>query len=93
MKQGETLFSLWGVRQMARDIERPAGTVHGWKKKGRIPSEEQPHVLAVAARLGLPITAEHVVFPLGRHAADVAAPADAVVCDPTAKAQRTDGAE
>lgn len=89
MKSSNTLFDLFGgIRPMARDLDRPVGTVHGWKKKGRVPSEEQPHILVVAAQLGLPITAEHVVFPLGRHAADVAASANAVVCDQTAKAQR-----
>jgi len=71
MKQGETLFGIWGgIRRMARDLNRAASTVHGWKKEGRIPAEKQPHVLEVGLALGLPITADHVVFPLGRPAAD-----------------------
>jgi hypothetical protein len=49
---------------MARDLKRPASTVHGWKKEGRIPAGEQPYVLAIAEQIGIPITAEHVVFLL-----------------------------
>ena len=67
MKKGESLFEIWGgVRRMARDLVRPASTVHGWKKEGRIPAAEQPHVLGVSKTLGIAVTAEHVVFPLGQ---------------------------
>jgi hypothetical protein len=88
MKKGDSLFVIWGVRRMARDLKRPASTVHGWKKEGRIPAGEQPYVLAIAEQIGIPITAEHVVFPLGRSVLDVANGAAAVVCDHPAKAQQ-----
>lgn len=51
---------------MARALGESPSTVHGWKSVGRIPAEKQPHVLDVALALNIPITAEHVVFPLGR---------------------------
>lgn len=51
---------------MARSLDEHPSTVAAWKKVGRIPAEKQPHVLAVGEALGLPITAENVVFPLGR---------------------------
>lgn len=95
MIQGDTLFGIWGgVRQMARDLNRPASTVHGWKKEGRVPANEQQHVLQIAEELGLPITTEHVVFPLGRP--DAAAPDDIapdpipVACDRADELQRKD---
>ncbi|WP_445326763.1 carph-isopro domain-containing protein [Sphingobium sp. AN558] len=92
MNKGDSLFAIWGgIRQMARDLSRPASTVHGWKKEGRVPATEQHHVLAVGVALGLPITAEHVVFPLGRpDVADLASlPVNPppVVCDRPGKAQ------
>lgn len=95
MKQGDSVFDIWGgVRKMARDIRRAPSTVHGWKKEGRVPANEQHHVLAIAEELGLPITAEHVVFPLGREAAsvptDLAASPVAVACDRKAGLQRKD---
>ncbi|WP_311270858.1 carph-isopro domain-containing protein [Sphingobium sp. WCS2017Hpa-17] len=94
MKQGETLFGIWGgIRKMARDLQRPASTVHGWKKDARIPSNEQPHVLEVGLSLGLPITTEHLVFPLGRQAPsdfDLAANPVVVSCDRKAETQRKD---
>lgn len=78
---------------MARSLGESPGTVHGWKRVGRIPAEKQPHVLAVALTLGLPVTAEHVVFPLGRPHAAYAdlppMPAD-VACDRTDASQRKD---
>lgn len=66
-----SIFAMFkGIRPMARAIEESPSTVAAWKRKGRIPAEKQPLVLAVGLKLGLPITAEHVVFPLGRpHAA------------------------
>ena len=51
---------------MARSIGEPPSNVATWKRVGRIPAEKQPHVLEVAYALNIPITAEHVVFPLGR---------------------------
>jgi len=48
---------------MAREIGAKAPAVHGWKKKRRVPSAWQPVVLKRAAELGLPVTAEDVMFP------------------------------
>lgn len=77
---------------MARAIGEPSSNVDAWKRDGRIPARKQPHVLAVGQALGLPITAEHVVFPLGRPNAadpsDVAAPQFPVDCDRKPKTQR-----
>lgn len=63
---------------MARDIQRPASTVHRWKQSGRIPAQEMPHVLNVAQSLGLPITATNMIFPLGSGAASTIEPAAAI---------------
>ncbi|MFP5435590.1 carph-isopro domain-containing protein [Sphingobium sp. ba1] len=97
MKSNDSLFCLFsGIRPMARALGESPGTVHGWKRVGRIPSEKQPHVLAVGLQLGLPITAEHVVFPLGRPDAvddlclSVSTPH--VVCHRNGKAQPTEAA-
>lgn len=97
MKQGETLFDIWGgVRRMAADLARPVGTVGGWKKAGRIPAGEQPHVLEMAQKLRVPITAEHVVYPLGRPDAvteTLAAIVGTVVCDRASILQQKDHAQ
>lgn len=94
MKQHVSVFALFGgIRPMARRLQEPPSNVAAWKRVGRIPAEKQPHVLAVGIALGLPITAEHVVFPLGRpHAAysDLPPKPAAVACDRPAKTQRKD---
>lgn len=78
---------------MARELGESPATVHGWKQKGRIPAEKQPHVLKVGLALGLPISAEHVVFPLGRPNADapsdVATGAGRVDCGGKPRSQQT----
>ena len=77
---------------MARALDEHPSTVSAWNQKGRIPAEKQPHVLAVGLKLGLPITAEHVVFPLGRpHATyDDLPPMPApVLCDRQPESQRS----
>jgi hypothetical protein len=91
------IFDLFrGVRPMARTLGEPPSNVAAWKRVGRIPAEKQPNVLAVGLKLGLPITAEHVVFPLGQPhhnlATDVAPQPTDVVCDRTAGLQRKDSA-
>ncbi|WP_353745377.1 carph-isopro domain-containing protein [Sphingobium sp.] len=71
MVTDKSIFQLFGgIRPMARALGEASSSVATWKRVGRIPAEKQPHVLAVGFKLSLPITAEHVVFPLGRpHAA------------------------
>ena len=88
-----SLFDMFGgIRPMARAVARPSSTIMTWKSEGRIPSAEQPHVLAVGEAKGLPITAADVVFPLGRPAEDLPAPAAPVACDPLPQTQTKDAA-
>ncbi|KAA9020756.1 carph-isopro domain-containing protein [Sphingobium limneticum] len=92
MERHTTIFEHFnGIRPMARELGEHPSNVAAWKRVGRIPAEKQPHVLAVGLKLGLPITAEHVVFPLGRpHAADADLPPTPalVLCDRPADSQR-----
>jgi hypothetical protein len=95
MEQQASIFALFGgIRPMARAIGEPPSNVAAWKRVGRIPAEKQPHVLEVGQVLGLPITAEHVVFPLGRPGAaapvDLAAEPAPVACDRKPETQRKD---
>lgn len=66
---------------MARALGESPSTVMGWKRVGRIPAEKQHHVLALGLALGLPITAENVVFPLGRSTTEIGESPSGVVCD------------
>lgn len=67
MEHEANLFEMWGgLRQMARDLQRPASTIHRWKSAGRIPATEQAEVLAAALKKGLDINTDNIVFPLGR---------------------------
>lgn len=76
MNSQHTIFDLFGgIRPMARALEVPASNVSSWKRVGRIPAENQPHVLERGQELGLPVTAEHVVYPLGRPIRPVASKA------------------
>jgi hypothetical protein len=95
MNQKMTLFGMFGgIRPMARALDEAPANVSAWKQKGRIPAEKQPHVLQRGLMLGLPITAEHVVFPLGRPNAafpeNLAASPPFVLCDRSAGMQRKD---
>ncbi len=66
----DTLFDKFGgVRPMAEHLEEPPSTVQSWKTTGRVPAIKQQRVLEKAAELRIPVTAEDVVFPLGRAAA------------------------
>ncbi|WP_375243451.1 carph-isopro domain-containing protein [Sphingomonas parapaucimobilis] len=51
---------------MADHLSEPPSTVQSWKTCGRIPAHKQASVLQKAEELGLPVTAEDIVFPLGR---------------------------
>jgi len=85
MQRHTTIFELFtGIRPMARELGEHPSNVAAWKRVGRIPAEKQPHVLEIGLKLGLPITAEHVVFPLGRPDAagdDLPAMPAPVLCD------------
>jgi len=66
----QTVFDKFGgTRPMAAHLNEAPSTVNGWKSERRIPATKQPAVLAKAEELGLPVTAEDVVFPMGRVAA------------------------
>lgn len=67
MFEKPNLFDLFGgVREMARLLDEAPSTVQGWKSAERIPAQRQPAVLAKAHELGLPVTAEDIIFPMGR---------------------------
>lgn len=66
MEQQTSIFELFGgIRPMARELDERPSNVASWKSVDRIPAEKQPHVLEVGLTLGLPITAELVIFPSG----------------------------
>ena len=62
-----TLFDKFGgVRPMANHLDDAPSTIQSWKSAGRVPSTHQPRVLAKAEELGLDVSAEDIIFPLGR---------------------------
>ncbi len=76
---------------MARAIGEAPSTVASWKRGGRIPAEKQPGVLKIGQSIGLGISADHVVFPLGcpaTDASDLADPANAVCFEGNAELNR-----
>lgn len=67
MDNESTLFDrLGGIRKTAELLGEPPSTVQSWKAAGRIPAHKQPHVLERAEAAGIKITAEDVVYPLGK---------------------------
>jgi len=89
MEQIISIFDVFGgIRPMARALGESPSKIMGWKRAGHIPAQKQAAVLAKAEALGLPITAEHVVFPLGRHAVELAKTPASVACRQTIKTQR-----
>jgi hypothetical protein len=66
MTEKPTLFERFGgIRPMADVLDEAPSTVQSWKNTGRIPAHKQPDVLSKGVALGLGITADDVVFPLG----------------------------
>jgi hypothetical protein len=62
----ETLFDKFGgIRPMAAHLGEAPSTVQSWKNAGRVPAGHQHGVLTRASELGIPITAQDVVYPLG----------------------------
>lgn len=75
MSENLNLFDMFGgISKMASELKEAVSTVSSWKIVGRVPATKQPAVLDAAERLGLPITAEHLVFPMGRPAREDAPP-------------------
>jgi hypothetical protein len=67
MTTASNLFDRFGgIRPMAEAVGEAPSTVQSWKNVGRIPATKQPDVLAAAERCGIIVTAEDVVFPMGR---------------------------
>ncbi len=67
MSEKPDLFTrLGGTRAMADMLGEPPSTVQSWKVAGRIPAHKQPLVIERAADAGHEISAEEVVWPLGR---------------------------
>lgn len=52
-----------GVRPMATALGMSPFTVAGWKRRRRISSKQQGHVLDTARKLGMQLQAEDVMFP------------------------------
>lgn len=59
-----------GVRPMARALNEKASTVQSWKTTGRVPSGKQSFVLSRARDLGLGVTPDDIISPLGRDPED-----------------------
>jgi len=55
-----------GTRKMASILDEAPSTVQSWKANGRIPSHKQALVIDKGREVGIDVTAEEVVFPLGR---------------------------
>lgn len=93
MERLTSLFDLFGgIRPMARALGESPSKVMAWKRAGHIPAQKQAEVLKKGIALGMPLTAENMVFPLGRPAPDVTAAPETVVCLRQGKAQRPTGA-
>ncbi|AXB75453.1 carph-isopro domain-containing protein [Novosphingobium sp. P6W] len=89
-----SIFDLFGgIRPMARALDESPSKIMAWKRAGHIPAQKQAEVLEKGLALGMPLTAEHMVFPLGHPVPEVAAMPVAVVCHRQGKAQRSTGAQ
>jgi len=76
VKQATLFETFGGIRPMAEALGESPSSIQGWKNTGRVPATKQPLVLMRAAELGLDVTTDDVVFPLGR---------PAVACDRAAE--------
>lgn len=67
MSDATDLFAkLGGTRAMAELLGEPPSTVQSWKSAKRIPAHKQPLVLDRAKNAGIRVSADDVVFPMGR---------------------------
>lgn len=75
MDDATNLFARFGgTRKMAELLGEPPSTVQSWKNAGRIPAQKQPLVLEKAAEVGVDVSAEDVIFPMGLQAEPDAQP-------------------
>ncbi|MFC0206412.1 carph-isopro domain-containing protein [Novosphingobium soli] len=92
MERLTSIFDLFGgIRPMARTLGESPSKVMAWKRAKHIPAQKQAEVLEKGIAAGIALTADHVVFPLGRPS-DVANTITAnpapVACAPQDEAQR-----
>ena len=66
MDELDLFTRLGGIRKMAAIVGEAPSTVQSWKASGRIPAQKQPHVIERACAAGHDISADDVVFPLGK---------------------------
>lgn len=62
----DIITALGGATAIARAIEVPVTTVHGWKRVGYVPAWRVPALVKLAKKLKQPITASD--FPADRPA-------------------------
>lgn len=91
-----SIFDLFGgIRPMARTLGESPSKIMAWKRAGHIPAQKQAEVLQKGNAHGIPLTTDHVVFPLGRPS-DVATTLTAnpapVACGRSPQTQATDAA-
>lgn len=93
MERLTSIFDLFGgIRPMARALDESPSKVMAWKRAGHIPARKQAEVLDKGIAAGLPLTADHVVFPLGRPsdvATTITAKSAPVACPAQGEVQRT----
>ena len=67
MERETDLFTrLGGARAMAAIVGEAPSTVQSWKAAERIPAHKQPIVIDKVRAAGHNITADDVVYPMGR---------------------------
>ncbi|WP_425437318.1 carph-isopro domain-containing protein [Novosphingobium guangzhouense] len=97
MERLTSIFDLFGgVRPMARALGESPSKIAAWKRAGHIPAQKQAEVLEKGTCQGLALTAENVVFPLGRPsdvANTITATPAPVACPAQAEVQRTGAAQ
>ncbi|WP_294355829.1 carph-isopro domain-containing protein [uncultured Sphingomonas sp.] len=74
MERETDLFTrLGGARAMAAIVGEAPSTVQSWKAAERIPAHKQPIVIDKVRAAGHNITADDVVYPMGRPSSEQAA--------------------
>lgn len=67
MSDEPDLFTrLGGTRAIAETLGEAPSTVQSWKGSGRIPAHKQPAFIERYAEIGIAVSAEDVVWPMGR---------------------------
>lgn len=64
---------LGGTRKIADRLGEPPSTVQSWKAAGRIPAQKQPLLIERFAEIGIVVSADDVVWPMGRASESAAA--------------------